>query len=160
MKYLLAAVAIVFLFALSCKKKEDKPDNNNTGTTTGGTTTGGTTTGGTTSGATTGGPVITTTATTFHGFLSSQNFSFDLHGTTISDMQASAYFYSVAVSFNSGPGVRAGTVAVNGDSLTFQSTYGNYYSTKPVNLNQQVWQVSGENTIPAFTFSSGLAAPS
>jgi hypothetical protein len=164
MKYILTAVAIAFLFAQGCKKKEDKPNNTQTGTTTGGTTTGGTTTGGTTggttSGATTGGPVITTTATTFHGFMTAQNFSIDMNGISLTDLQASAYFYSVAVSFNTGAGVRAGTVTLNGDSLSFQSTVGNYYSTKPLNQSQQVWQVSGDNTIPAFTFSSGLLPPS
>jgi hypothetical protein len=151
-RHIVIATAIALFVVLSCRKKDPPPadDPTTTGTTTA-----------TTSGSTTPTPtipvaVVNTTATTYSGFFTTGTYSI-MPGNVFYSSAAAAFCDPPAASAPL-PGIYAGRVKLNNDSLTYSSS-GYNSSSVNLNLSSERWALHGGAKIPAFNFTNTLPGP-
>jgi hypothetical protein len=152
---LLVMVLFAGLIILSCKKEDKQPaPTNNTGGGGGG--------GG-------GNNYPASSASVFSGIFTTGRYvgSFTSGTTTVNfDInQASAYFSNTPMQYvNSSTAVKVSTVALNGDSLWYNSSSKYYLSNSTssagIGLASEAWSVTGANGIATFSVSNNFVTPS
>ena len=108
----------------------------------------------------------TTGATLYDGFLSTRNFTIMHIGGFLQPWPvAQAYFTSPPVLPGYAPtpttSIKAGSVYMNGDSLTYNSTlmYQYYPAGPSLSSTAQTWMVNGANGVPSFTYTNTNLEP-
>jgi hypothetical protein len=131
-KLILPAIIILFITLIACNKKESAP-----------------------------APATNNTTTTVGGdngtFLSAYNVS--QFGTTFyTDSTINATFFDSPYSTHNN--ISAGVVSVNNTTLNATTSPINYYYTNNINFNVLNWQIAGNGTISATSFSYAPTHPS
>ena len=131
--HILILVSILGLF--SCKKKEPEPAL----------------------------PAVAPTSNQngYYGILSTGSYTNELYGVAMGDYQAKAYFSSEAVAaFNRPTSIRISNVMLNSDSLTYDVNRAEYWRDYSSAISSETWSITGNATIPSFTFVNTATSPS
>ena len=106
-------------------------------------------------------PYTTSHASVYSGVFSSYSFTNIATSTSVlTASSSSAYFYNAPSANNmSGNMVAVYEVILNSVPMNFDSVYMDYSSSKPSNLQTEVWQVNGANGIPSFNYTCANNSP-
>jgi len=100
-------------------------------------------------------------ATQFYGIFTTFQNTTVISPTTFTSLSANAYFSNQATPYsNSASAVKVAGVYLNGDSLSYNTTYSNYSIYNNVSFATETWSVNGANGIGNFSFTNNAVTPS